>query len=80
MSDFVLILTSLYCWPFSGYALVLAHANENPKKTASSWLHMNFSGKFDCLPLLRQSRIYKKNTQQKKFSVESRYEWIFVLF
>ena len=31
MSDFVLILTLLYYWPFSGYALVLAHASENPK-------------------------------------------------
>ena len=31
MSDFVLILSLLYCWPFSGSALVLACASEKAK-------------------------------------------------
>ena len=46
MSDFVLILTLLYCWPFSGSAFVSAHAG---KKKVSSWLHgiLGFSGKSD---------------------------------
>ena len=32
MADFVLILTSLYCWIFGGSALVLGHASEKEKK------------------------------------------------
>ena len=32
MSYFVLILSSLYCWIFSGSALVLGHASEKEKK------------------------------------------------
>ena len=51
MSDFVLIFTLLYCWPFSGSALVLIHAGKkkHTQKTASSWLHgiLGYSGKSD---------------------------------
>ena len=32
MSDFVLILSFLYCLPFSYLDLVLVHASEKPKK------------------------------------------------
>ena len=32
MSDFVLILSLLYCLPFSDLDLVLVHASEKPKK------------------------------------------------
>ena len=32
MSDFVLILSALYCWPFDDSALVLGHASEKDKK------------------------------------------------
>ena len=31
MPDFVLILLSLYCFPFSDLTLVLVHASEKPK-------------------------------------------------
>ena len=32
MSDFMLILSSLYCWIFGGSALVLGHASEKERK------------------------------------------------
>ena len=32
MSDFVLILSSLYCWIFGGSAWVFGHASEKEKK------------------------------------------------
>ena len=45
MSDFVLILSLLYCWLFDGTTLVLCRASEKDnKKIASSWFHgkLNF--------------------------------------
>ena len=38
MSDFVLILSLLYCWIFGGSALVFGRASEKRKTRASSWL------------------------------------------
>ena len=46
LSDIVLILHLLYCWAFRGSALVLAVACENPKTTATIWLHRNTNNPF----------------------------------
>ena len=35
MSDFMLILLLLYCWPFSGSALVFVFVSEKPNKNKS---------------------------------------------
>ena len=37
MSDFVLILSLLYCWMFGGSALIFGCASEKENKRASSW-------------------------------------------
>ena len=49
MSDFMLILSLLYCWLSGGSALVLRPAGEKPKKSLSSWVHgkLNFLEKLD---------------------------------
>ena len=54
MSDFVLILSLLYYWPFGGSAFVLGCASEKAKnysvKLVSKKVNLVF--KFDFLPLL----------------------------
>ena len=47
MSDFVLMFTFLYCWPFSSLVFVKACVSKNPTTKVSRWLHrnLNFSEK-----------------------------------
>ena len=54
MSDFVLILSLQYSWPFSGSTLVLDPVRGKPKILVSNWLHrkFNFCEKSDVLALL----------------------------
>ena len=47
MSDFVLILSSLYCWLFGGSALAWDRASKKEKTRASSW----FQGKVTFLKI-----------------------------
>ena len=55
MSDFVLILSSLYSWLFADSALVLGHASEKDTKNSVqlvAWEVKLFKRKSKFLPLL----------------------------
>ena len=81
MSDFVLILSLLYCWLSGGSALVLCPAGDKPKNSTVKlgWWKFYFSRKTvifaTCATVMTMWKCYWTH----KFSVDSRYEKKFFL-
>ena len=62
MSDFVLILSSLYLWIFGGSALALGHASEEKKTRPSIW----FQGKANFFKNLIFNHFYESHWHLQK--------------
>ena len=76
MSDFVLILSLLFCWLFDDSAFVLGHASEKEKNNSGSWFYgkLSFFDKSKFLPLLWKFFIDEKWYSSHRFSEDLGYE------